>query len=126
MAALLLILAVLGIVVVANAVLENTVPMTVTLFGQDLSGLNNGEWLATAAGVGFLIMLFLALAMGISRRRRARQGDVRSNEELADRVAELERENYVLRQNSASRTAATDGAPRTDGVTRTEERVHRS
>jgi ribosomal protein L29 len=114
MAALLLILAVLGIVVVANAVLENTAPMTVTLFGQELSGLNNGEWLAAAAGLGFLVMLFLALAMGISRRRRLRRDDVRSNEELADRVAELERENFVLRRNSA-----------TDGATRTEERVRR-
>jgi hypothetical protein len=109
MSVVLLILAVLGAVVVVNVVLENTAPMTVTLFGQELTGLNDGEWLAVAAGLGFLVMLLLSLAVAVSGRRRARRHDLRGTDDLADRVADLERENYSLRQ---SLTPAADTAQR--------------
>lgn len=102
MAALLLILAILGIVVLVDAVIENTATQTLTLFGQELSGgLSIGEWLAVAAGLGLLIMLLLSAAGAASRRRRARRHDLRATkDEMADRVAELERENYSLREST--------------------------
>lgn len=103
MSVLLLILAILGVVVVVDAVLENTASSTVTLFGQELTGFSHGEWLAVAAALGFAIMLLLAGAVAAGGRRRARRQDLRATkDEMADRVAELERENYALRESQRS------------------------
>jgi hypothetical protein len=103
MSVLLLILAILGVVVVVDAVLENTASSSVTLFGQELTGFSHGEWLAVAAALGFAIMLLLAGAVAAGGRRRARRQDLRATkDEMADRVAELERENFALRESQRS------------------------
>jgi hypothetical protein len=73
MAALFLLLAVLVGVVLGDAVLENTDAGTVTLFNRTFDQLDNGQLLLVFAGLGFLLALFLFLAFGSSRSRRARR-----------------------------------------------------
>jgi len=99
MAAIFLLLAVLIGVVLVDAVLENTTTASITLFDRSFDQLSTGELLVTFAGLGFLLTLFLFLAFGSSRTRRARRKELRSARRDAEgRVGELERENEKLRQ----------------------------
>jgi hypothetical protein len=99
MAAIFLLLAVLVGVVLVDVVLENTTTATITLFDRSFDQLSTGELLATFAGLGFLLAVFLFLAFGSSRTRRARRKELRSARRDAEgRVGELERENEQLRQ----------------------------
>jgi hypothetical protein len=103
MSALFLILAVLAAVIVGDAVVENTDSDTVTLFGQQITGLTQGALLLVAAGLGALTALLLVLALTASSRRRARRKDLRStNREMEERVVDLERENAALRNQVAT------------------------
>jgi HAMP domain-containing protein len=99
MAAIFLLLAVLIGVVLVDVVLENTTTASITLFDRSFDQLSTGELLITFAGLGFLLTLFLFLAFGSSRSRRARRKELRSARRDAEgRVGELERENEKLRQ----------------------------
>jgi hypothetical protein len=99
MAVLFLLLAFLLVVVVGAAGLENTDPSSATLFDRSFSQLSEGQLLVVAAGLGFLVALFLFLAFGASRSRRSRRKELRSRRRDAEgRVDELERENARLTQ----------------------------
>jgi hypothetical protein len=102
MAALFLLLAVLVGVVLGDAVLENTDAGTVTLFNRTFDQLDNGQLLLVFAGLGFLLALFLFLAFGSSRSRRARRRELRvARRDAEGRVDELEVENARLRSDLA-------------------------
>jgi hypothetical protein len=97
MAVLFLLLAFLLVVVVAAAGIENTDSSTASLFDRSFGQLTEGQLLLLFAGVGFLIALFLFLAFGSSRTRRARRRELKSRRRDAEgRVDELERENARL------------------------------
>jgi type II secretory pathway pseudopilin PulG len=114
MAALFLLLAVLIGVVLVDAVLENTTTATLTVFNRSFDQLSTGELLVVFAGLGFLLALFLFLAFGSSRTRRARRKELRSARRDAEgRVEELERENARLRQE-LERTGRTGRLGRPD------------
>jgi hypothetical protein len=97
MAVLFLLLAFLILVVLAAAGLENTDPSSATLFSRSFDQLTDGQLLVLAAGLGFLVALFLFLAFGASRTRRSRRKELKSRRRDAEsRVDELEQENARL------------------------------
>ena len=99
MAAFFLLLCILVVVVIGDALVENTEANSVTLFNQSFDQLSGGELLAVSAGLGFLLALFLFFAFGSSRTRRSRRKELKSRRRDAEgRVGELERENARLRQ----------------------------
>jgi hypothetical protein len=103
MAAIFLLLAVLCLVVLGAAGLENNDPSTATLLDRSFGQLTEGQLLILAAGLGFLVALFLFLAFGASRTRRSRRKELKSRRRDAEgRVDELERENARLRQELSS------------------------
>jgi hypothetical protein len=93
MAALFLLLAVLGAIVVGDLVFENTAVGAITVLNQPITGYSDGVLLAMAAGLGFLVGL---LAVGSVSLRTAER-------ELSGQVVELERENAGLREALARR-----------------------
>jgi hypothetical protein len=103
MAVLFLLLAVLCLVVLGAAGLENNDPSTATLLDRSFGQLSEGQLLVVAAGLGFLVALFLFLAFGASRTRRTRRKELKSRRRDAEgRVDELERENARLQQELSS------------------------
>jgi hypothetical protein len=105
MAAFLLILAVLCGVVLVDGVVENTASSHFTLFGQTLGGLSEGGVMLMAAALGAIITCLLLLSVAASSRRRARRKEMRSSQnDLEERIAELERENAALRSTPPSQT----------------------
>jgi hypothetical protein len=101
MAILLLVVLVLAGLVVGDAIVENTSTTTITLAGQQLSGLTLGGWLLAFAVLGFVASYVLLGMLASARRSRVRRRAMRSSErEMAERVAELERENSALRDHS--------------------------
>jgi TolA-binding protein len=99
MAVLFLLLAIVVLVVLAAAGLENTDPASATLLSRSFGQLSEGQLLLVAAALGFLVALFLFLAFGSSRTRRSRRRELKSRRRDAEgRVEELERENARLRQ----------------------------
>jgi septal ring factor EnvC (AmiA/AmiB activator) len=113
MAVLFLLLAFLVVVVLAAAGLENTDPSTATLFDRTFGQLTEGQLLILAAGLGFLVALFLFLAVGASRTRRSRRKELRSRRRDAEgRVDELERENARLEKDLASAREELDAVDR--------------
>ena len=97
MAVLFLLLAFLIVVALAVAGLENGDPTNATLFDRSFGQLSEGQLLVLAAGLGFLVALFLFLAFGASRTRRSRRKELKSRRRDAEgRVDELERENARL------------------------------
>jgi hypothetical protein len=103
MAIFFLLLAILCLVVLGAAGLENSDPSTATLLDRSFGQLTEGQLLIVAAGLGFLVALFLFLAFGASRTRRTRRKELRSRRRDAEgRVDELERENARLRQELSS------------------------
>ena len=109
MAAILLVLAVLGLVVLGDAVIENTAGTDLSLFGQHISGLTTGGMLALAAALGALTTCLLLLTFAASNRRRGRRKELRSGQhDLEDRIADLERENSDLRTQPVTAAAAPD------------------
>jgi hypothetical protein len=99
MAAFFLLLCILVVVVVGDALVENTEASSVTVFNQSFDQLSGGELVAVSAGLGFLLALFLFLAFGSSRTRRSRRKELKSRRRDAEgRVGELDRENARLRK----------------------------
>jgi septal ring factor EnvC (AmiA/AmiB activator) len=113
MAVLFLLLAFLVVVVLAAVGLENTSASSATLFDRSFSQLTEGQLLVLAAALGFLVALFLFLAVGASRTRRSRRKELRSRRRDAEgRVGELERENDHLRQELTGAREELEGVER--------------
>jgi TolA-binding protein len=114
MAVLFLLLAFLLLVVVAAAGIENTDSSTASLFDRSFGQLTEGQLLLLFAGLGFLIALFLFLAFGASRSRRARRRELKSRRRDAEgRVDELERENTRLSKELTDVREKLDATERT-------------
>src|SRR5262245_60219399 len=100
MAILLALLVVLAGLLVGAVALENIAATTITVAGQDLSGLSLGSWLLVFAVLGFVSAYLILAMLAAARRGRLRRRAMRSSErEMAERVAELERENHALRDS---------------------------
>ena len=113
MAILFLLLAFLVVVVLAAAGLENTSASSATLFDRSFGQLTEGQLLILAAALGFLVALFLFLAFGASRTRRARRKELKSRRRDAEgRVDELERENARLQHELANTREKLDAVDR--------------
>ena len=107
MAALFLLLAVLGAIVVGDLVFENTAVGAITVLNQPITGYSDGALLAMAAGLGFLVGLLAVGSVSLRRTRRVRRKELRTAErELSGQVVELERENAGLREALARRDLA--------------------
>jgi len=103
MAVLFLVLALLAAAVIGAVGLENTTASSATLLDRSFSQLTDGQLLVLFAGLGFLVAVFLFLAVGASRTRRSRRKELKSRRRDAEgRVGELERENDRLRQELTS------------------------
>jgi hypothetical protein len=104
MAALFLLLAVLGAIVVGDLVLENTAVGAITVLNYPITGYSDGVLLAMAAALGFLVGLLAVGSVSLRRTRRVRRKELRTAErELSGQVVELERENAGLREALARR-----------------------
>ncbi len=104
MAVLLLLLAVAGGALVGDLVLENTASGTVTVLDRSFTGFSQGQLLAAAAGLGLVVGVLAAAALGLRRSRRVRRKELRQAEQdLSAEVEELERENRALRDQLAHR-----------------------
>jgi hypothetical protein len=78
MAGFLFLVAAIGAVVVADLVLENPTAGEATVFTQPVSGHSQGELLAMAAALGFVVALLLVASLGSTPRRRARRKQLRA------------------------------------------------
>jgi hypothetical protein len=101
MAALLLLLAILGAGVVADLVVENSGTGTSTVLGHPITGYRDG--LLLAAALGLVIGLLAVGSLSLRRTRRARRKQLHSAER---QLLELEGENARLREELARRDAA--------------------
>jgi hypothetical protein len=78
MAVFLFLVASIGGVVVADLVLENSSAGEATVFTQPISGYSQGELLAMAAALGFVVALLLGASVSSTHRRRARRKQLRA------------------------------------------------
>jgi membrane protein implicated in regulation of membrane protease activity len=111
MAILLALLLIVAGLFVGAVALENTTATTLTVAGQDLSGLSLGGWLLAFTALGFLSAYLVLGMLAAARRGSMRRRALRSSErEMAERVVQLERENLALRDSTdgTGRTAPTD------------------
>lgn len=107
MAALLLLLAIVGAVVVGDLVLENTTTGTITVLDHPVTGYSHGLLLAMAAAIGFVVGLLVVGSVSLRRSRRARRRQLRTAErELRGQLLELEDENTGLREELARQELA--------------------
>jgi hypothetical protein len=103
MAALFLLLATVGGVVVGDLVLENTSVDDITVFNHTIHGVSEGL-LAVAAALGLVVGLLVVSSAGTTRTRRARRKRLRAAERnLNPQVAKLQRDNARLRRELARR-----------------------
>jgi hypothetical protein len=108
MAALLVVLAIIGAGVVGDLVLENTATGAITVLGHPVTGYSHGLFLAMAAALGFVVGLLVVGSVGLRRSRRARRKRLRTAErELSRQLLQREREITRLREELARRDAAT-------------------
>ena len=104
MAALFLLLATVGGVVLGDLVLENTGVDDITVFNHPIQGVSEGLLLATAAALGLVIGLLVVLSAGTTQTRRVRRKRLRAAErDLNRQVAELQRDNTKLRRELGRR-----------------------
>src|SRR5215216_7712008 len=104
MAALLLLLAILGGSVVADLVVENTGSGAITVLHHPIIGYRDGLLLAMAAALGLVIGLLVVGSLSLRRTRRARRKQLRRAErELRGQLLEFERETAGLRDELARR-----------------------
>jgi len=102
MALLLLLLAIVGAVLVGDLVVENTAAGDVTAWQHSITGYSQGQLLAMAAALGFVLGLLVVGSVRMRRTRRARRRQLRTAErDLTAQLAELERENASLREDLA-------------------------
>jgi uncharacterized membrane protein YccC len=107
MAALLLVLALVGAVVVGDLVMENTATGTITVLDHPVTGYSHGLLLAMAAALGFVVGLLVVGSVSLRRSRRARRKQLRTAErELRGQLLELGDENTRLREELAGRRVA--------------------
>jgi uncharacterized membrane protein YciS (DUF1049 family) len=107
MAILLFLLAIAGGVLVGALTLENTGAGSVTLLDRSFTDFSQGQLLAVAAALGFVIGLLVVGSLSLRRSRRVRRRELRQAErDLTEDVAELERENRSLREELARRASA--------------------
>lgn len=107
MAALLLLLALVGAAVVGDLVLENTATGAVTVLDHPVTGYSHGLLLAMAAMIGFVVGLLVVGSMSLRRSRRARRKQLRTVErELRGQLLELGDENTRLREELARQELA--------------------
>jgi hypothetical protein len=107
MAALLLLLAIIGASVVADLVVENPGTGAITVLHQPITGDRNGLLLAMAAALGLVIGLLVVGSVSLRRTRRAHRKQLRQAErELRGQLLELEGENTRLRDELARRDSA--------------------
>jgi hypothetical protein len=112
MAILLFLLAIAGGALVGALVLENTAAASVSVLDRSLTGYTQGQWLAAAAALGFVVGVLLVGSFSLRRSRRVRRRELRrAEEELTAEVAELERENSSLREELARRAAVARRPP---------------
>jgi cell division protein FtsB len=98
MAALFLVLAVVDAVLLGDAVIANTSASSVSVFNYSITGFTQGQLLVIAAGLGLLGALLLGLVWRSSGAQRAKRRQLRATRrDLEGRVAELERDNTILR-----------------------------
>jgi hypothetical protein len=113
MAALLLVLAILGAGVVADLVVENTGTGVITVLGRPVTGYRDG--LLLAAALGLVMGLLLVGSLSLRRTRRARRQRLRVAErELRGHLLELEGENTQLREELAPAAAGRVPSPLAD------------
>jgi hypothetical protein len=106
MAVLLLLLAIAGGVLVGDLVLENTAAASVTMLDRSFTGYSQGQLLAAAAALGFVVGVLAVGSVSLRRSRRVRRRELRrAEQDLTAEVAELERENSSLREELARRVA---------------------
>jgi hypothetical protein len=72
MAVFLFLVASIGGVVVADLLLENPTAGEATVFNQPISGYRQGELLAMAAALGFVVAVLLVASVSSTPRQRAR------------------------------------------------------
>jgi uncharacterized membrane protein YccC len=107
MAALLLLLAILGASVVADLVVENTGSGAITVLHHPITGYRDGLLLAMTAALGLVIGLLVVGSLSLRQTRRARRRQLRRTErELRGQLLELQRENSGLRDELARRDSA--------------------
>lgn len=107
MAALLLLLAIVGAAVVGDLVFENTATGTITVLDHPVTGYSHGLLLAMAAAIGFAVGLLVVGSVSLRRSRRARRKQLRTAErELREQLLELEDENAGLREELARQELA--------------------
>jgi hypothetical protein len=117
MAILLFLLAIAGGALVGALVLENTAAGTVTVLDRSFTSYTQGQWLAAAAALGFVVGVLAVGSVTLRRSRRVRRrGLRRAEEELTAEVAELERENNSLREELARRAAVARRPPAGGGM----------
>jgi uncharacterized membrane protein YciS (DUF1049 family) len=100
MAVLLLLLAIVGAVLVGDLVVENTAAGGVIALQHSITGYSEGQLLAMAAALGFVLGLLVVGSVRMRRPRRARRRQLRTAER---ELAELERDNASLREELAHR-----------------------
>jgi len=112
MAVLLFLLAIAGGVLVGDLVLENTAAGSVTVLDRSFTGFSQGQLLAVAAALGFMVGLLAVGSATLRRSRRVRRRELRRAErDLSEEVAELERENESLRDELERRAAISRRPP---------------
>jgi hypothetical protein len=80
MAALFLLLAIIGGALVGDLAWENTNGGEVTLLGRTVAGYPQGWLLSAAAALGFVVALLLVASASSTKARRARRRQLRSME----------------------------------------------
>jgi uncharacterized membrane protein YciS (DUF1049 family) len=108
MAALLLLLAIIGAAVIGDLVFENTATGTVTVLDRVVSGYSLGVLLAVAAAIGFVVGLLVVGSVGLRRSRRVRRRQLRTAER---ELLELEDENDRLRDELSRRAGRRAAGP---------------
>lgn len=104
MAALFLLLAIVGGIVVGDLVLENAAADDITILNHPISGVSEGVLLAMAAALGVVVGLLVVASASTTRTRRVRRKQLRAaGHDLNRQMAELQRENAKLREELASR-----------------------
>lgn len=107
MAALLLLLALVGAAVVGDLVLENTATGAITVLDRPVTGYSHGLLLAMAVAIGFVVGLLVVGSVSLRRSRRVRRKKLRTAErELRGQLLELEDENTRLREELARQELA--------------------
>jgi hypothetical protein len=87
MAVVLFLLAAIGGVVVADLVIENPTVGEAIVFNQPISGYRQGEVLAMAAALGFVVAVLLVASLSSTHRRRARRKQLRAIRAATQRQA---------------------------------------